>query len=232
MKKTLLKAATFVGSTVIVGLAATGNAAAVSVFTGSGANNATAYQNWLDSLSGPALIDNLTTLSGNTSTQTSGAGNSFTANGSNLFSSSFSSFGNVPAGQSGRSLSVGRRAAAGGFTWNLANPSNAFSFFGYDNDRGTITVSFVDGGTQSFNYVSTGGSGVTDFFGISGLNSLISSVSVLTTDPGGGSVWDNFATGSSATATPVPTPAAVLPGLFGMGMAAIRKRKEAATEEA
>lgn len=30
----------------------------------------------------------------------------------------------------------------------------------------------------------------------------------------------------------VPAPAAVLPGLFGMGMAAIRKRKQTATEEA
>jgi len=32
--------------------------------------------------------------------------------------------------------------------------------------------------------------------------------------------------------TPVPTPAAVLPGLFGMGLSALRKRRVASSEEA
>ncbi|MEQ9408669.1 MAG: PEP-CTERM sorting domain-containing protein [Fuerstiella sp.] len=198
------------------------HAAFVRTGTGSGGTDANAaFALWQTDVNGVFVQDSFDGLSGSPLTTTQG--NSFTPfNGGSLSANSSGLTGGVI---DGTYLRLDNGSGAGGFTWSLATPSYAFGMFGYDNDGGTLSISFVDGTTQNYTAPTGPGSGDSTFWGISGLTSAIASVSLTTTDPPGISRWDNFVYGGAA---PVPEPAslAMWSLVGGIGFMVRRQRKK------
>ncbi len=195
-----------------------GSANALSVYSGadaSGTTNSTnAFNSWVDSLS-VYSVDDLSGLSGTTGAPgnlTSTAGNNFTSTDDSLFVSG-----------SGSSVNLGlvKQGSAAQFTWNLSDPSDAFGFFAHGNNSGTIAITLLDGTSRTFNL----GGKLNVFWGISGLESLIASVTIRTTDPAI-SHWDDFAVGT--TAIPLPAAMPLLGTATGfLTLAGWRRRRKA-----
>jgi hypothetical protein len=113
------------------------------------------------------------------------------------------------------------------FVWALATPSNAFGFFTYDNDNGDVTIKFDDGGLRTYRFTANGRIYGRDssFWGITGLTSLVTSVTITTTDKGHTSTWDNFVTAQPHPVVPEPSMFVIWGTLSGLGLIAARRRK-------
>lgn len=177
-----------------------------------------AFTTWASTLTNVVVddIDDLTGTSGANGNLTSTAGNNFTSQEDGIFL-----FNGTPPLDNTLQLIFSVSETPGTFVWNLAKPSNAFGFFGWDNDGGTVSISFVDGAVQNYSLVAEAGSDDNLFWGISGLSSLVSSVTISTTDPPGTSYWYRFAYGESQQAPPptVPLPGSI--ALIGIGLACL-----------
>lgn len=178
-------------------------------------NSDAAFAEWQGLVAGYTL-DTMDGLSGTPAGGTTALGNTFTARGGlGIFNANVGVI-------DGTALSVDRRIGGSPFTWNLVRPANGFGIFGHDNDGGTVSITFVDGSSVTEQFQAASSSSDNMFWGISGLSSLVASVTINTTDPGGVSIWDN-----AVTAVPVP---AALP-LFGSALVGLgligRRRKRA-----
>lgn len=113
------------------------------------------------------------------------------------------------------------------FGWTLATPSNAFGFFAYDNDNGKVTIRFEDGGSQTYQFYAAGRVDGSDssFWGITGLTSSVTNVTITTTGKGHTSIWDNFVTARPQGAVPEPGMLAIWGTLSGFGLIIARRRK-------
>jgi hypothetical protein len=189
--------------------------AAPVVYSGAGLSTAqaeAAFANWQSGV-GSFSVDPLAGLSGTdgfNANLTSAAGNTFASADDFLVPTSL-----TQGVMSGDVLALSRSGGLATLVWTLAQPANAFGFFGFDNDGGALTVLFVDGTSHEY---AMNGAGEDDsiFWGITGLDSAIASITISTTDPGGVSYLDRFVTGASISA--VPEPASLL--LVGLGIAA------------
>lgn len=194
-----------------------------------GATNAgAAFALWQTDVGGVFTTDNLNALGGTPAVLTTGA-NTFTAVGSEL---RVNSPGDILPAIQGITMEVHKiDPAGGGVTWTSTSSFDSFGFFIADNDGGTVTITFDDGTAQMFTIPQDNAivNGQNLFWGISGLANPINTVTILTTDPGGFSDWDNFvyANSSAVDDTPVPEPASM--AVWGLaaavGLAYRRRRK-------
>lgn len=185
----------------------------VTFANGNAAAAEAAFKGWQNGVT-TFSVDQLTGAVGNSSSITTAAGNKFSSADDTL-----SILTGVNAGaMQGTVLEAARKGSGIELVWTLATPANAFGFFGYDWDDGALTVSLTDGTASTYSY-PTIGSGLSAFWGISGLNSLISSVSFSTTDNGGQSDFDRFAVGVSSNTNHVPEPGSV--ALLSLGLVAL-----------
>ena len=111
----------------------------------------------------------------------------------------------------------------------FANPTNAFGFnWGASDVKWTLTA--FDSANQVLDSIvlpPTLASNSGDFFGLSTGSSAISYATLLASGPNDYVFLDNFKHVSGTTQS-IPTPA-LLPGLIGLGMGVLRKRKAEAT---
>jgi hypothetical protein len=118
-------------------------------------------------------------------------------------------------------------------TFAFANPIQAFGAYvtGLGTSSGQALLQFNDGTDQSYNLsailASSGGAG---FFGFTDAGKSITSVAFVSATGSGGDIYgiDDVRFVSSAQ---VPTPA-LFPGLIGLGVGVLRKRKAKAVESA
>jgi hypothetical protein len=116
-------------------------------------------------------------------------------------------------------------------TFAFANPIQAFGAYitGLGTSSGQALLEFNDGSNQSYNlsniFASSGGAG---FFGFTEAGKSIASVAFVSATGSGADVYgiDDVRFVSSAQ---VPAPA-LLPGLIGLGMGVLRKRKAETAE--
>jgi hypothetical protein len=188
--------------------------------SGSTTNSDAAFVAWQAAVSS-FTVDDMTGIACGGGSCSTALGNTFDEGVGALSASNFN--GGVVSGPNLRLVEVGD---AGSFTWHLQTPSNAFGFFAFDNDGGTLTVNFDDGSMQEFDLLTASGSSDNLFWGITGVGANIASITITSEDPPGYSTWDRFVFGAT-----VPVPAALplfLSGLAFFGFVA-RRRARAAT---
>ena len=188
--------------------------------SGSTANSDAAFLSWQAGVSS-FTADDMTGIVCGLGTCTTALGNTFVESVGVLSASNFS--GGVVTGPN---MLLVQTDSPGSFTWNLQTPSDAFGFFAFDNDGGTLTVTFDDGSLQEFELLTAAGSSDNLFRGITGVGVNIASITITSEDPPGYSTWDNFVFGAT-----IPIPAALplfLSGLAFFGFVA-RRRARAAT---
>lgn len=204
---------------------ATGAAVAAPVtFFGTGSTTASAdnaFALWQAAVTG-ASIDQLGGLGGTTGSNaflTSAAGNVFRTTDDKAW------VANGAAGViQGRSIELDRSGPTATMSWTLPTAANAFGFFAYDLDGGSLTVTLANG--ETFTSQTAAGNASNSFFGVTDLASAVSLVTVSTTDPGGIAYFDRFAVGTSR---PVPVPATLaLVALGVVGLGWLRRRQLAA----
>jgi len=114
---------------------------------------------------------------------------------------------------------------------DFAKTTNAFGFnWGASNVKWTLTA--FDSANQVLDSILlplTTGSNSGDFFGLSTGKSAISYATLISSSPGDYVLLDNFKYVSGTTQS-IPTPA-LLPGLIGLGMGVLRKRKAGVTAD-
>lgn len=178
--------------------------------SGSTTNSDAAHALWVAAVGGGIATDDLSTLVITMNVGTTTPGNIFTSAGSTSLSDPVFSVDVI----FDKNLEVfcpgGICSSSTGFDWTFAASSDAFGFFGHENDGGTITLMFVDGSQQILNFGSAGGEFDNLFVGVANLSVALSGVMVRSTDPGGITNWDNF------SFAPVPEPTGLL--LFSVGM--------------
>lgn len=113
---------------------------------------------------------------------------------------------------------------------NFANPTNAFGFnWGASNVEWTLTAfNSANEALDSIVLPLTVSSNSGDFFGLSTGKSAISYATLISSGPGDYVLLDNFKYVGGTTQS-IPTPA-LLPGLIGLGMGVLRKRKAEVAE--
>ena len=180
--------------------------------SGSTTNSDGQHALWAAAVGGGIVTDDLSTLVIMMNEGTTTPGNTFTAAGSTSLSAANFSVDVIFDENLEVFCPSFNCSSSTGFDWTFAAPAFAFGFFGHENDSGTITLLFVDGTQQNFNFGSAGMNGDNLFLGVANLSVALSGVMVRSTDPGadGISNWDNF------SFAPVPEPTGLL--LFSVGM--------------
>lgn len=214
----------FVAAAVILGFSLVGPAQALTVRSGTDAagstvNSEAAFTAWQGDVASFTL-DDMTGISCTAGVCTTNLSNTFTESVGQLIETTFD--GGVV---SGPNLQLIEPTNPGTFIWTLPAPVDAFGFFAYDNDGGIVTIGFDDGTEHMIDLASAAGSLDNLFWGVSGLSSKITSVSITTEDVPGFSTWDRFVFGAT-----VPVPAALplfLSGLAFFGFVARRRARAA-----
>ena len=170
------------------------------------------------------------TLNSGTSTNDQGPGlvaNGVTFQGTSLQWNGSGYFGSP----SKEILAVGRR-----LTINFTTAVNAFGLdlraFTGSPATATVKIFGSDNSTvlNTFNAISLATTGASTFFGYQDLTASVGKIELTQSGQSWSPIIDNLTFGK-AQPTAVPTPA-LLPGLIGLGVAALRKRKAEAAEQA
>ena len=165
-------------------------------------------------------LDGLTGTSGVNGSFTSSLGNTFsTTDGDSIGLFNFS----IPVLQ-GTSVALFRNGPVATLVWDVVSPIDSFGFFSRNQNGATISINFADAASpQTFVAAASNSTGDNFFWGITGLDSSVSSVEISTN---GGintrSLYDRFAY-RQAAAVPEPTTLSLM--LMACGIGAYRRCK-------